>query len=402
MEKVQILKGFRDFLPAETKKRQWLRDKMIEIFELWGFEPMETPTLEPLELFAGQIGEEEQLFFRFEDNAGRKVALRYDQTVPTCRVVGQYRQELPMPFRRYQIQPAFRAEKPQKGRYREFVQCDADIFGVESYLADAEMIALSLDIYKRLGFEQACVYVNDRELLSGIPYEAIVAIDKLEKIGEDGVIQDMIKKGIELETAMQYLTSVRNIKPNEKIEKIFEYLADMGFDKDWYKFEPTLSRSFSYSSGPIWEVKIGGSAGGSVLGGERYDRLVEKVSGVSVAGTGFGMGFDRTLEACEEFGLIPGLGDKSGVMLAIMPGVDRETSLALSTDLRLAGVKCFVYPDEAKLDKQLKYADKINVRWVAIRGENEAQKGVWMLKDMSTSSQKEVTGEEMIGICKAV
>src|SRR3989344_8536367 len=197
MTKIQTLKGFRDFLPKEALGRQWLKRKIEEVFELWGFDPMETPTLEPLELFAGKIGDGEQLFFKFKDNAGREVALRYDQTVPTCRVVAEYAQILPMPFRRYQIQPAFRAEKPQKGRYREFVQCDADIFGESSYLADAEVIALSIDIYRQLGFKEAKVLINDRSLMANLPYEAIVAIDKIKKIGDDGVLKDMENKGID-------------------------------------------------------------------------------------------------------------------------------------------------------------------------------------------------------------
>jgi len=192
----QTLKGFRDFLPIEALKRNWLKDQIIRTFELWGYDPMETPTLEHLSLFAGQIGEDEKLFFKFQDNGGRDVALRYDQTVPTARVVGQYANELPMPFRRYQIQPAFRAENTQRGRYREFLQCDADIFGSSSPLADAEVIALSLDIYRRLGFPQAKVLINDRTLLKNLPYEAIVAIDKIDKIGEDGVIATMVNRNI--------------------------------------------------------------------------------------------------------------------------------------------------------------------------------------------------------------
>jgi len=149
--KPQTLKGFRDFLPKEAAQRQWLRNIMSKVCETWGYEPLETPTLEPLELFAGQIGEDEKLFFKFKDQGGRDVALRYDQTVPTCRVIGQYNNQLIYPFRRYQIQPTFRAEKPQKGRYREFTQFDIDIFGVASPSADAEVIAVTLDIYKKLG-----------------------------------------------------------------------------------------------------------------------------------------------------------------------------------------------------------------------------------------------------------
>lgn len=265
MNVIQPLKGFRDFLPEEALRRAWLREQIIKVFEKWGYDPMETPTLEPLELFAGQIGEDEKLFFKFEDNGGRQVALRYDQTVPTCRVVGT--NQLSMPFRRYQIQTAFRAENTQKGRYREFVQCDADIFGSDSPLADAEVIALSLDIYKSLGFKQAKVLVNDRGLLADLPYAAIVAIDKLAKIGEDGVIKDMIKKDISESDAKKYLQITTQIKPNQTIKTIFEYLKACNFDESWYAFEPTLARSFSYSTGPIWEVIIPEIGGGSVLGG---------------------------------------------------------------------------------------------------------------------------------------
>ncbi|MEN8253382.1 MAG: ATP phosphoribosyltransferase regulatory subunit, partial [Patescibacteria group bacterium] len=153
----QTLKGFRDFLPEEKRKRDYVLKKIIEVFELWGFEPLETPTLEALELFEGQIGEDEKLFYKFKDNGGRDVAMRYDQTVPICRVMSQYKDQLPQPFRRYQTQPVFRAEKPQRGRYREFFQCDADIFGSLSPYADAEVIALSLAIYRAIGFKTAKV-----------------------------------------------------------------------------------------------------------------------------------------------------------------------------------------------------------------------------------------------------
>ncbi|OGD72250.1 histidine--tRNA ligase [Candidatus Collierbacteria bacterium RIFCSPHIGHO2_01_FULL_50_25] len=387
--KIQTLKGFRDFLPEQAKKRQWLTRRIEAVFELWGYDPLETPTLEPLELFAGQIGEEEQLFFKFEDNAGRQVALRYDQTVPTCRVVGQYAQVLPMPFRRYQIQPVFRAEKPQKGRYREFTQCDADIFGVASPLADAEVIALSLDIYRRLGFPNALVLVNDRSLLSDLPYKAIVAIDKLEKIGEAGVITEMIAKGIDETTAREYLIKVRALTPNETIRIIFDYLDKSGFDSSWYKFEPTLARSFSYSTGPIWEVKIPGFDSGSVLGGERYDQLVERVSGINVSGTGFGLGFDRTLEAAEQLGLIPSFKTGSQVLICTLGKDNLNLSLILTSALRdNGGVNTEIYPDpEAKLDKQLKYANKKGIPFVAILGENEIKNQTVTVKNMASGEQ---------------
>ncbi len=401
MTNIQTLKGFRDFLPKEASERQWLKRKIEETFELWGFDPMETPTLEPLELFEGKIGEEEQLFFKFKDNAGRDVALRYDQTVPTCRVVGQYSQQLPMPFRRYQIQPAFRAEKPQKGRYREFVQCDADIFGESSYLADAEVIGLSLDIYRRLGFKNACVSVNDRELLADIPYKAIVAIDKLEKIGESGVIGDMEDKGIEKDLAIKYLKEVRELRPNEKILNIFNYLSVLGFDESWYKFEPTLSRSFSYSTGPIWEVKINDIESGSVLGGERYDDLVEKIAGVKIPGTGFGLGFDRTLEACQELGLIPEFTTVTRAMVCVMGGEYFVSGVDTVKKLREEGIESEIYPSkEAKLDKQLKYANKKGIPFVVIIGADEIQAKKVSIKNMKSGEQKTVFLKDAIKLIK--
>ncbi|MBI5150992.1 MAG: histidine--tRNA ligase [Candidatus Pacebacteria bacterium] len=392
----QTLKGFRDFLPEQARKRQWLRDKIIEVFELWGFDPLETPTLEPLELFAGQIGEDEKLFFKFKDSGDRDVALRYDQTVPTCRVVAQYYQQLTMPFKRYQIQPAFRAEKPQKGRYREFVQCDADIFGVDSPLADAEVIALGLDIYRRLGFPKAKVLINDRQLLKDLPYEAIVAIDKLKKIGKDGVIEEMKAKGIEEKTARGYLDTVLTLKPNETIQIILNYLKNQGFESDWYEFDPTIARSFSYSSGPIWEIEIPGLTG-SVLGGERFDNLVEKIAGFRVAGTGFGLGFDRTLEAAEAFNLIPLSATSAQVLVTIYSPEYVSESVETTLFLRKNGVRTEIYPDDTeKLAKQLKYASKKEIPYVIILGSDEKAQNVVQLKNMKTSEQKKMTIEQVV------
>lgn len=398
MANIQTLKGFRDFLPEEALRRAWLREQIIKVFEKWGYDPMETPTLEPLELFAGQIGEDEKLFFKFEDNGGRNVALRYDQTVPTCRVVGS--NQLTMPFRRYQIQPAFRAENTQKGRYREFVQCDADIFGSTSPLADAEVIALSLDIYKSLGFKSAKVLVNDRSLLSDLPYDAIVAIDKLAKIGEEGVIKDMTKKGISESDAKKYLQVTTQIKPNETIKTIFEYLRSCGFDESWYSFEPTLARSFSYSTGAIWEVVIPELGDGSVLGGERFDNLVEKISGKKIPGVGFGLGFDRTLEAAIQLGLVPELKTKTKILVTIFSEDLYSPALQLSCSLRNAGINCELYPDVAKLDKQLKYANAKGIPYVAILGSEEISKNTIKLKDMKTTNQQELKIEELLNFLK--
>lgn len=392
----QLLRGFRDFLPEEALKRKWLREKIAGVFELWGYDPMETPTLEPLELFEGQIGEDEKLFYKFEDSGGRKVALRYDQTVPTCRVVGGSAQSLPMPFKRYQIQPAFRAEKPQRGRYREFLQADADIFGIKSPFADAEVIALSLDVYRQLGFKQARALISNRSLLKGIPYSAIVAVDKLKKIGAEGVLAEMAKKGISEGDAKGYLDLIQKLEPDESTVAILEYLTDMGFDEEWFAFEPTIARSFSYSDGPIWEIEIPGFTAGSVLGGERYDQLVKKISGVDIPGTGFGLGFDRTLDAAEQFGLVPKLRTSTKVLITIFSPELLEKSLSLSQSLRSSGINTDLYPDpEVKLDKQLKYADKKGIPYVVILGPDETENGTATVKDMRAKTQKTMPLENL-------
>ena len=385
----QTLKGFRDFLPEETIKRRWLKNKLEKIFELWGFVPIETPTLEPLEIFEGQIGEDEKLFFKFKDLGGRNVALRYDQTLPTVRFVSQYLNSIPLPFKRYQIQPAFRAEKPQKGRYREFLQCDADIYGDPTPYADAETIALSLDIYRQLGFKKAKVLINDRNLIANIPYSAIASIDKLKKIGEEKVFDEMIKKGIKKSNAENYFKQIKNLKPNETISIILKYLKDYGFDRNWYEFDPTIARSFSYSQGPIWEIIIPGFKTGSVLGGERYDGLFKNIFGIEMQGTGFGLGFDRTLEAAEQFGLIPKINTASLILITVFNQSLQIYSLKTGKMLRDNNISTEIYPNaHVKLDKQLKYADKKGTLFVGIIGPDEAKNNQITIKNMKTKEQK--------------
>src|SRR3989339_1791214 len=304
MEKIQTLKGFRDFLPSEAKKRQWLKNKMAEVAQRWGYEPIETPTLEPYDLFRGEIGEDEKLFYKFVDNGGRDVMLRYDQTVPTCRFVANNFNELTFPFRRYQCQSVFRAENSQRGRYREFTQFDLDIFGVSSPTADAEVIAENLDTYLKIGFKKPVIVFNNRDLMKNIPYKAISAIDKLKKLGRDGVIADMKRKEISQIQAEKYFDQVMNIKPDETIKTIITYLEKSGFSSEVYRFEPTLARSFSYSQGPIWEIVIEDYTVGSVGAGERYDGMMERLTGMAIPATGIAFGFDRTVEAADELGLI--------------------------------------------------------------------------------------------------
>lgn len=391
MKTIQSLKGFRDFLPAEAAKRKWLRDKLSDICRMWGYPPLETPTLEPLEIFAGAIGEDEKLFFKFRDQGDREVALRYDQTVPTCRVIAQYQNQLTFPFKRYQIQNAYRAEKPQKGRYREFTQVDADIFGVKTPEADAEVIALSLDIYRQLGFKNALVRINSRALFADMPYDAIVSIDKIKKIGEDGIIREMEMKGIPAEKAKEYLSNIQNLAPNEELSFILKYLRNYGFPDDWYVFDPTIARSFSYSMGPIWEIEIPDAGYNmSVLGGERYDGLLEKLAGRDIGGTGFAVGFDRTLEAAEIMGLVPNIPVSGQVLVTVFSPEYLAQSLAIAKLLRDANIAADTYPQTARLDKQLKYADKMGFPYAIVQGPDEIQKNTVMLRNMKTKDQKEV------------
>ena len=394
MIKPQTLKGFRDFLPADALKRQYAIDIIRQTFERYGFQPLETPAVEYLETFSGQIGEDEKLFFKFTDAGGRKVALRYDQTVPTCRVIAQYPDKITLPFKRYQIQTVWRSEKPQKGRYREFLQCDADIFGVDNRTADAETVALTIDIYKNLGFKRPIAIINDRDLYQNIPYPAIVAIDKLDKIGDDGVIAELKTKGFD----KNILDRVKNNQPNDNLKTIFKYLDNYGFQNN-YRFKPTLARSFSYSNGTIWEIIDEAWPTGSLAGCERFDSLVGKFSNRKVPGVGFAMGFDRTVLAMDELKLFPDLGTKTKVLVTIFSPELLKQSQQITKKLRAKNINVDFYPDsEEKLPKQLKYANINQIPFVLMIGPDEAAKNVVTLKNMQTGQQETITLDQAIDV----
>jgi len=396
-QNLQTLKGFRDILPIDAVKRQWVKNIMIKNAEAWGYEPIETPTLEPYAIFKDEIGEDSKLIFKFTDNGEREVALRYDQTVPTCRYVANNLNELVMPFRRYQIQSVFRAEKPQKGRYREFTQFDLDIFGVADASADAEVITQNLDTYMKIGFKKPVIIFNNRDLMKGIPYEAIVAIDKLKKIGKDGVIADMVKKGIAIETAKSYFQQVMDIKPDETINTIITYLEKSGFSSEFYRFEPTLARSFSYSQGPIWEIVIEDYAVGSVGGGERYDGMMERLTGQKIPATGIAFGFDRTVEAADQLGLIPTAKTKTTALVTIFYPSLQGQALKVAQSLRSVGINTELYPDPTdKLDKQFKYADKKTIPFAIVIGEEEVKNNTVTLKNLATREQITLPLDEVI------
>ena len=386
---LQTLKGFRDFLPVDAAKRQWVKDIMVKTAQAWGYVPIESPTLESASLFAGEVGEDEKLFYKFKDNGGREVILRYDQTVPTCRYVAANFNSLIFPFKRYQFQNVFRAENPQKGRYREFTQFDLDIFGVKDANADAEVIAENLATYLALGFKKPVIVFNNRDLMKGIPYEAIVAIDKLKKIGRDGVIDDMVKKGIEKEMAGKYFDQVQDIKPDETIQTIIRYLENYGFGGEYYRFDPTLARSFSYSQGPIWEIVIEDYAVGSVGGGERYDGMMKRLTGLDIPATGIAFGFDRTIEAMDQLGLLPEFKTNTQILVTVFNIDLLDYSLEISKILRDSIINVETYPStNDKLAKQIKYADKKGIPFVIIAGENEQKEGTITVKNLKTGEQQ--------------
>jgi len=390
----RILKGFRDFLPEEALKRQYAIDIIRKTFELYGFEPLETPAIEYLETFAGQIGEDEKLFYKFTDAGGRKVALRYDQTVPTCRVIAQYPDKISLPFKRYQIQTVWRSEKPQKGRYREFLQCDADIFGVDNRTADGETIALTIDIFKNLGFTKPIAIINDRDLYQDIPYSAIVAIDKLDKIGVVGVSKELTQKGFN----RKILDQIKNSQPNDNLKTIFDYLDNYGF-KENYRFKPTLARSFSYSTGTIWEIIDENFSSGSLAGCERFDSLVAKFSDRSVPAVGFAIGFDRTILAMDELKLFPAITTKTKVLVTVFNSQLLKTSQVITQKLRQNQINTDIYPDpQVKLAKQLKYANDNQIPYVLVVGEEEIKKNQITLKNMTSGKQKTLTLEKAINV----
>jgi len=236
---VNTPKGFRDFLPSDAAGRAFLLDKIKSVLERYGFEPLETPAIEYAETLKGKYGEEEKLIYEFEDRGGRAVALRYDQTVPLARVVAQY-SDLPKPFKSYQIQPVWRAEKPQKGRYREFLQVDFDSVGTDSLLADAECISAAIDCLKEIGFKNFSVRINDRLVFQDLPPAAISAIDKLKKIGEDGVLVELQNKGFKIGEARKILDQINKNTSTPSIDKLFDYLEQLGVSKELFAFPALL------------------------------------------------------------------------------------------------------------------------------------------------------------------
>ena len=414
----------RDFLPADVRRRRYVIGVVEDVFQRHGFEPLETPALENIETLTGQYGEEgAKLIYKVlrrgehEASGETDLALRYDLTVPLARVVAEHRGRLPRFFKRYQIQPVWRADRPARGRFREFYQCDVDAIGSRSPVVEAEMLSAVSEILTRLGFEDFTIQLNHRELLThtlesagidrSLHNTALVALDKLDKIGRDAVLQEMVQRGISPGSASAVLDKVTGdvgAFPDPggaagagnigEIIKLCEGTHAAGH----VKFAPRLARGLSYYTGAIMEVAVPDLAG-SLGGGGRYDGLIGMFSGEEIPACGFSLGLERILVVMTDRGMFPPGVEASGadVLVTLFDAESVPDSLALAGELRSAGWRVDVYPEPDKLGKQFKYAASIGVRRVAIVGSDERAAGTVTIKDMQTGEQTTVSRTELRG-----
>jgi histidyl-tRNA synthetase len=400
MDKPQTLKGFRDFLPAEVRKRTYVSNTLKSVFERYGFEPLETPALEYAQVLMGKYGNEaDKLLYTFLDRGGRKIGMRYDQTVPLARVVSQGQNTLPLPFKRYQIQPVWRAENTQKGRYREFVQCDMDTVGTDSLLADSEIIACVLEAVQKLGFNNLKLLINDRKNFAGILTAYITVIDKLDKIGRDGVIKELTEKGLSQTEAEELFNTVERKEITHEVKQVLTYLEPQTSKGLLVEYKPTLARGLDYYTGVIFELVAMTSGGLSLGGGGRYDNLIGTFAGKQIPAVGFAFGFDRIVETMSEEGLFPDEIIGTKVLITLFSADEKviRKALDLSFILRQEGINTDLWVDEsAKMEKQLKYADQKNIPYAVIIGPEEVEKNVVMLRNLKTREQKQVSIEALI------
>jgi len=381
-------KGFRDFLPSQASARAFLLEKLIKTFGRFGFEPLETPAIEFAETLKGKYGGEEKLIYKFTDRGGRNLALRYDLTVPLARYIANNKP--PFPFKRYQIGNVFRAENPQRGRYREFTQIDLDIVGSPSLLAATEIITVAKTALEDIGFKNFVINVNDREIFKDMSAETIRVIDKIKKISLSKAKEELKNKGIS--DPLRTIESIKRSKPTQKINDLFSLLEKLKISKEKVRFEPTLARGLDYYTGIIFELEVKSYENLSIGGGGQYDNLIEKFSGKKTPAVGFSFGFDRLLEAAERLVLIPSYSSSSRVLVTIFNGKLLPQSLSLVTNLRNQGIAAEVALDAGeKLEKQLKYADNKGIPFAAILGPKELESGTITLKNLSEKTQSTFT-----------
>jgi histidyl-tRNA synthetase len=421
----RTLKGFRDYLPGEQKARLEFMNRIKAVFELFGFEPLETPVLEYEDVLTGKYGEEgEGLMYRFTDNGERKVAMRYDLTVPLARVAAQHQNDLPKPFKRYQIAPVWRAENTQKGRLREFCQCDADVIGAPLGIADAECIAMIEQILLALGLKKFKIRVSNRKLLNAIFLTAKVKpekiqdgiriIDKLEKIGAKAVADELVEKidvdhheaeaiirlastkvpdvGALKTFANQYIFKGSQGKEGfDELNRVFTALNEFGVEH--VEIDLTLARGLDYYTSTVYEAVITETVDskrfGSVAGGGRYDKMLSLFTGKDMPAVGMSIGIDRLFAAMLELGLI----EEQSVTQVLVLNLDEkleEEYLQMVTELRKGGINAEVYYEPADFKKQYNYAEKKNIPFAIIYGLDEKKKGEVNIRDLKSKDQKTV------------
>ena len=445
-QKPSIPKGTRDFGPEEMIRRNYIFDTIKGVFRLYGFQPLETPAMENLSTLLGKYGDEgDKLLFKIlnsgdflsgvsdEQLHGNPNALstrlcekglRYDLTVPLARYVVQHQGEISFPFKRYQIQPVWRADRPQKGRYREFYQCDVDVIGSRSLLCEVDLVEIVAKVFQRLGI-RVTLKVNNRKILYGIAetighadkmIDITVAIDKLEKIGLEAVNGELREKGID-ERAIEALQPILSLEGanGAKLARLREILADspvglagvtetetilsyvetLGTELE-IELDLSLARGLNYYTGAIFEVKARDFAIGSICGGGRYDDLTGIFGMPNTSGVGISFGADRIYDVMTGLDLFP---DTKGTTRALMlnfGGEEERVSLRLAKNLREAGIACEVYPESAKMKKQMEYANRRAVPWVVIVGSDELASGRATVKNMATGEQQAVAFDELI------
>ena len=448
MQKPSIPKGTRDFSPVEMAKRNYIFNTIREVYHLYGFQQIETPAMENLSTLMGKYGEEgDKLLFKilnsgdcFAGISGEELSemnplkfaakacekgLRYDLTVPFARFVVQHRNEISFPFKRYQIQPVWRADRPQKGRYREFYQCDGDVVGSDSLINEVELIQIMDEVFRRFGI-RVCIKMNNRKILSGIAeiigeaekiVDITVAIDKLDKIGLDNVNEELRSKGLSEEAIAKLQPIILLTGSNsEKIATLRELLAssetglkgveELDFILERVSHTPlqatleldlTLARGLNYYTGAIFEVKALDVQIGSITGGGRYDNLTGVFGLNGVSGVGISFGADRSFDVLNQLDLYPADSLQTTQLLFTNFGKQEETYLLpLIAQVRQAGIRTELYPEAAKMKKQMSYADAKKIPYVAIVGETEMEAAKINLKNMITGEQQLVSLDELI------
>lgn len=402
---LQNLKGFRDLLPEEKRARDFVAEKLKQTFTTFGFAPIETPTLEYASLLLGKYGAEaDKLVYTFKDRGEREVGLRYDQTVPTARLLTQYQGKLPQYFRRYQIQNVFRADKPQQGRYREFTQCDLDIFGSTSPLADAEILACAYQAFRNVGFQTIELRINDRRtLLETLEpfattkvsvFSIIQSIDKLDKISPEEVTKELMAKNLSKTAADEVLGAIKKAEKSTNLIEIEQFAVELGVPAKNLVYTPTLARGLDYYTGMIVEIIVPEYGAGSCGGGGRFDNLIGDLGGPKIPAVGIAFGFDRMVEAAAQLGLITAT-KGTQVLAALFDQTTQAQTLRVVAKLRQQGIAVEVYPAFDKLAKQLKYANQAQIPYVLMVGEQEAKSDQVSLKNMASGEQKTMPADQV-------